>query len=376
MEFGKKIPVKMTWPFFLVAALIGFLNSYSLYGTLFWIFVILISVLIHEYGHALSAHAFGQKPRIELVAFGGLTYPEGKRLKSWQEFIVVLAGPLCSLGLCLLGMIIFFIPAVRHTPYAIYPFLFAFVNGFWTILNLLPILPLDGGQLVRIICQALFGFKGFKIASVISIVFGTVCALFFFFVGQLFLGLIFLFILFQGVEIYKQVRRLGESDLNDEVKTELAKGELAMTANDLNKAEIIFEKVRLMAKDGFCFMRASELLAEIKSRRGEFQETFSLLEPISTELSLSARNLLVKAAFMQKEYIVVLQETARVFAEEPNQEAATLAAKSAAALQQVEDAINYFQAALKLGANKEELNRSDFDAIKDDPNFINFKNSK
>ena len=74
------IPVRVSPLFFLTAALIGFLWSNTLMGTLIWMMIIFVSVLVHEYGHALTAKAFGQSPRIELVAFGGLTIPQGKRL--------------------------------------------------------------------------------------------------------------------------------------------------------------------------------------------------------------------------------------------------------------------------------------------------------
>ena len=88
-----KIPITIRPFFFLTAGLIGFLNSRSLVGTLVWIFVIFISVLVHEFGHGLTARAFGLKPRIELVALGGLTYHQGDKLPFLKQFFIVLNGP-------------------------------------------------------------------------------------------------------------------------------------------------------------------------------------------------------------------------------------------------------------------------------------------
>ncbi|MBS0653626.1 MAG: stage IV sporulation protein FB, partial [Verrucomicrobia bacterium] len=55
-----KIPISIYPTFWLFAALIGYMNSMSLIGTVIWIGIIFVSVLFHEFGHALTAWAFGQ----------------------------------------------------------------------------------------------------------------------------------------------------------------------------------------------------------------------------------------------------------------------------------------------------------------------------
>src|SRR3990172_11840545 len=94
MRIPGKIPIVIRPSFWLVAALIGFLNSFSFVGTLVWIGVIFVSVIVHELGHALSALSFGLRPKIELVAFGGLTYHRGDQLAFWKQFLIVLFGPI------------------------------------------------------------------------------------------------------------------------------------------------------------------------------------------------------------------------------------------------------------------------------------------
>src|SRR4051812_44657305 len=97
-----KIPISIHPLFWLLAAFIGWMSSYTLSGTLLAICVIVFSVLFHEFGHALTACAFGQKTRIELAVFGGFTYRQGRKLKLWEEFFVVLNGPIA--GLILFGI--------------------------------------------------------------------------------------------------------------------------------------------------------------------------------------------------------------------------------------------------------------------------------
>ena len=71
LSFFSKIPIKI-YPFFWILAIgIGWLNSMTLMGTAIWTVVIIISVVVHEYGHALTAMAFGQTAVIQLVGLGG-----------------------------------------------------------------------------------------------------------------------------------------------------------------------------------------------------------------------------------------------------------------------------------------------------------------
>src|SRR3989344_6678184 len=67
-----RIPVAIHPFFWLIAGLIGWMNSHTLFGMLAWIGIILVSVLVHEFGHALTAVFFKQKTKIQLVALGGL----------------------------------------------------------------------------------------------------------------------------------------------------------------------------------------------------------------------------------------------------------------------------------------------------------------
>jgi hypothetical protein len=89
-----KIPITIFGSFWIMAAVIAILLGGADYvRILIWIPVIFISVLFHEFGHALTALLFGRKPRIELVAMGGLTYHDGEKLPYWKQFFITLNGP-------------------------------------------------------------------------------------------------------------------------------------------------------------------------------------------------------------------------------------------------------------------------------------------
>jgi hypothetical protein len=53
-----RIPVSIHPLFWLFSGMIGWLYTQNLIGVLVWVGIILISVLVHEFGHALTAIAF------------------------------------------------------------------------------------------------------------------------------------------------------------------------------------------------------------------------------------------------------------------------------------------------------------------------------
>src|SRR5271170_1519032 len=191
LQFRGRIPITIFPTFWLFAALIGYLNSQSFIGTLIWVGIIFISVLFHEFGHALTALLFGQHPRIELVALGGLTYHNGQKLPFWKQFFIVFNGPLFGFLLVIFATILLHIPVFAKGMTGSILALARMVNLFWTVVNLLPIMPLDGGQLLRIIMEAIFGLKGFKYAIIISMSLALATSIFFFITQGFLIGALF-----------------------------------------------------------------------------------------------------------------------------------------------------------------------------------------
>ena len=103
------IPVHLHWSFgliFLYALWIGYDNSLDLMGTL-WLmgfFVALFGcVLLHEYGHALTARRYGVNTHdIILTPIGGIARLEKMPEKPVQEFVVAIAGPLVNVAIAIL----------------------------------------------------------------------------------------------------------------------------------------------------------------------------------------------------------------------------------------------------------------------------------
>jgi Zn-dependent protease len=108
-----------------------------------------ISILVHELGHALMARKFGAYSEITLQAFGGYAAYSGVRLSRPQSFAVTAAGPVVQILLGIALLVAFrYLPEMNHN---IGYFLVTLmqISIFWAVLNLLPVLPLDGGQMLN-----------------------------------------------------------------------------------------------------------------------------------------------------------------------------------------------------------------------------------
>ena len=107
--------------------------------------IIFGSILVHELGHATVARAYRLGPiEIVLHGFGGLAR-FSRAPRPAQGVWVTLAGPGAGLALGLLAVPLLFVLDGQPREYAIY---FVYVNTFWSLFNLLPMFPLDGGQVL------------------------------------------------------------------------------------------------------------------------------------------------------------------------------------------------------------------------------------
>ena len=132
-------------------AVFGFSGLSLLLVPLFTILLI-FSILAHEYGHALTARAFGiETEAITLHALGGVAKIKGEPRTPGQEFLVAVAGPLVSFLMAALFLAMSVAAVVVGLPgmsASVLQFLM-FSNLALGIFNMLPGLPLDGGRALR-----------------------------------------------------------------------------------------------------------------------------------------------------------------------------------------------------------------------------------
>lgn len=160
--------------FWLGTALFGS-NTLSNLGPQFflaWIAIVFLSILIHELGHAFAFRRFGVDSHIVLHGFGGLAIPWSRVGKRWQRILVSLAGPLA--GFLLAGIVLgSHLLTGWGTTNGLAMWVFVqlmWVNVIWGLMNLLPVWPLDGGQVCEEVCSRFSSWRGRERALQISMV--------------------------------------------------------------------------------------------------------------------------------------------------------------------------------------------------------------
>jgi stage IV sporulation protein FB len=176
-------PVRVHPMFWLVSVVLGYDGTIQLgIGyVLAWVACVFVSILLHEFGHVWMGRLFGSHGHIVLYGFGGLAIGSNQLARRWQRILVSLAGPgiqLLFFAVLWFGapwLLLFMPDASRRSAVLVLSMLLE-INLFWPILNLLPIWPLDGGQVARELCQAILPVRGTAFSLGISMVVSGVLA--------------------------------------------------------------------------------------------------------------------------------------------------------------------------------------------------------
>jgi len=367
-----KIPLAINPTFWILAGLIAWINSQSLVTFIQWVVVVLVSVLVHELGHALTAKRWGQTVSIELGTLGGLTTFHGPSLSRVKEFFVVLGGPLFGFCLCFLSLLFLrldiFGPIARY-----FLFIMVWANLFWSVLNLLPVHPLDGGKLMAITLEGIFGQRGMRASYFLSGVFAIFGTAFFMVMGNIFAGALFLLCAFESFRSWMSARYY-RTTASENLFSELEKAEFDWQHNQPERAISRLEEIIKTEKSSEGVDRAQEVLAGFLVASGQNQKAFSLLYPIKNRLSSRMLKLFQLVSYKLGNWQLSLEAGKKAFLEEQDVSCAILNAFSAAHLDDVTAAVNWlgFVKKSKLVDMKSILVSHDFDAIRSNDAFRRF----
>jgi membrane-associated protease RseP (regulator of RpoE activity) len=223
------IPVSVHPLFWLVTLLLGSTGDLLLIPI--WIGVLFVSILVHELGHALAFRRYGQRSRIVLHFAGGLTIPEpvswgsgyaNVGLSPNQHIFITLAGPGAGFifAALIIGLVTVVGGSVITTPLfgfiplplnALLPFggrvlsvmisMLLWVNIFWGLINLVPVYPLDGGNVTRNVLIQVDPVDGVRKSLWISVIAGGLLALAgFIYLRSIFIALLFGLLAFQSFQ--------------------------------------------------------------------------------------------------------------------------------------------------------------------------------
>ena len=229
------IPCRIHPFFWLAGLLFSFPSGNGLPGNLVLglllsrIACLLISILIHELGHAVLIRWAGFEPEIVLHGFGGYAiYHPYRPIRTSTLVAISFAGP--GAGFILYGLVRGvellllgndFIPGVVPDLYQRMPRIAAiilsdtflqleYINLFWGLVNLLPIFPLDGGQIARNLMTSWWGRTGLRQSLVLSIIVSGLAAFWFYQSGGHRIGtavVLFGILCFESIQEYQRMGR-------------------------------------------------------------------------------------------------------------------------------------------------------------------------
>lgn len=270
------IPVQVHGSFFLTMLFFGMGDMKVPVLLVVWVLGAFVAVLAHELGHALAGRMFGLVPAIQLHGMGGTTsWPGGKRLTPGRQIVVSLAGPLVGIVLGV-GMLVG-AAYVPHSPLVGEAITrLVWVTLGWGVLNLLPILPMDGGAVMSAFFQLFSPKRGENAARVVSILTALFIAAVALKYGVIFGGIL------AGVYLVRNVQLLMASAKPkvDEapLAAALAQAYVALEAQDGAAAVRLAEPVFVQAESPELKVTAIRVLAYARLLEGQWGHVMSILE--------------------------------------------------------------------------------------------------
>lgn len=211
--FGFRLELHAT---FLILAVFVLDAGFGAVGVALWMLAALISVLVHEFGHAVTARALGGTvERITIHGIGGTTFWRAPWMNRslGRRFLVAAAGSALEVavamgvfGLVSAGVFGFEAELFIESPFTVYLgniledqlwpefFLgtFIWISVVWGLLNWIPIGGLDGSHMLAVVLEKLIPGRGRFHAAVIGLIVAAGAAFWFFDRGYRFAPIIFI----------------------------------------------------------------------------------------------------------------------------------------------------------------------------------------
>lgn len=260
-------------------------------GVLFAV-ALTLSLLVHEFGHALVSQHYRLGPSVLLHAFGGLCMHQPAESDK-KDALILLAGPGAGLAFGALAVAVYFLvlpgldlgggeeALVRFTWALVY------INIFWSLINLLlPIWPLDGGKLFHLLLRR---FKpeneaqelALKTSIFVLIPAGIIG--FFYLSFKLLVALFVIFVVMDNLNALKSGRRLvarkAKTRASDFQRELFDEANAALEREDFAEAYRLCHQLRSTGKvSGQMLERIWEILAVTAVEMERFEEAGSYLK--------------------------------------------------------------------------------------------------
>jgi Zn-dependent protease len=271
---------------FYVLLLLFWMQSGVVYGLL-WGGCVTVSILVHELGHAVVAKRYRLHPHILLWGLGGLCFHD-RAERDRHDALITAAGPAAGL---LLGVLVwagsFALPALtsaEQTGLALAHqavSMLLFVNILWSFVNLLPLWPLDGGQLFRLgLIQFLRPTLAERITHIVSLVLVALALLYAWLSSEMFIALLAGFAGWQNIRALRGDISSGPYRATSKQAIELlARAKKTYADGDYAETARLCHQLRSLDNPTEATMReAWALLGASSARLGRHEEALTYLD--------------------------------------------------------------------------------------------------
>lgn len=373
-QFFSKIPIFIQPIFFVVVYAVSVYISFSfqeglfLMDSFFLFSAVILSVFVHEMGHAIVAAFFRSSPKIIVTPFFPLTLYEVEKVGLLRQTVIMVAGPFMTLVLFVLS----------YYAGTMFPFDFVskmfFVNYLYLIFSMTPMLPFDAGHILRIYLEKFFASFGLKASFVASMVISAFFLTYMLFkgyiIGVLFFGIYFI----QNVQLFRSIKGLSDSDQKDENKQLLFEGEVNWQQGNLARSKELFNALLERCEKGYLHNIASEHLASLAFEEKNIDLAYNILTKLGEDISDNAVCLLYNVAYQKKDFKMVCSLSDRCYKIMPTEIMALNNARAFAYFNDSESAGGWLSAALEFGNIKldEVVQEELFKNVKGTPEFLSF----
>lgn len=179
------IVISANWTFLpLIAWMIAvnFLTGFTIAGAIWSLLLfvgIIISLLMHELGHAVVASYFNIRASSTILfPFGGVSDIPDQPGQTWKYILISLAGPIVNLAVGIL-LLLFIHPYhaywmepgnIGYVDHSNFIFQIQVINLSLGLFNLIPVFPMDGGRIVEMLFAGkMNAWKASRLEGIISV---------------------------------------------------------------------------------------------------------------------------------------------------------------------------------------------------------------
>ncbi len=365
------IPVRIQpifWIFFLFFT--DIYRDLSIEGVIVGL-VMFVSLLVHEYGHALTAVYFGAPSAVTLEAFGGCASYSPVGMTRTQQFLITLNGPLFQSVLIALSYYLLHSGVFASSPYIQYALYITMrLNIIWVLFNLVPLPPLDGSKIVYFALEKLFGERADKMMPILGSVSTCLLIPYLFFWGYYFFAGLLLILWYNSMQGSHSQR--VTDDRPSQFSTYM-RGIEAEKGENFEEAKRIFQKL-LKSKDSYISNGAKEALAKIYFQQNDRNKAYDLLLSANHDSLQEGKVILCQLAYEKCNYELISKYARDIYALKPTFETALLNSKAFAHLNQPHLAGGWLFTASQFGSDyqsqvQEALSHSAYDSVRENTSF-------